>query len=106
MSNSRWKTETKSRYYMRRLWKISWVAILRNGRLVRLVKHYENRLCVGAEWRLVRSIVRDLLLERTVQFQLTLTHPQFNAIAGQAEPGETIQEAAERILAERSEHGS
>ena len=51
---------TPTRYYFRRLWKISWVAVrIGNGRL-RVVKHYERRSASGKPWVHVRSIVTEV----------------------------------------------
>ncbi len=47
---------TAPRYYLKRLWKISWtVCDLGQGR-VRIAKHYERRDAIGKPWAYVRGI--------------------------------------------------
>jgi hypothetical protein len=48
-----------TRYYRKRLWKITWREVRTKHRLLRIVKHYERRQAIGEPWQLVRSIVAE-----------------------------------------------
>lgn len=55
-----------TRYYRKRLWKISWAKVNdRRGKLIRLVKYYEHREAIGLPWKLVRAIVEEYPIRST-----------------------------------------
>lgn len=45
----------RPRYYLGRLWKISWSAISLGKGRVRIVKHYERRNAIGGRWQYIRG---------------------------------------------------
>jgi hypothetical protein len=49
----------KTRYYHKRLWKVSWSVLdLGRGR-VRICKFYERRPAIGADWQFIRGSVYE-----------------------------------------------
>lgn len=52
-------TKPKTRYYRRRLWKVSWALVNLPRNRQRVVKHYERRAAIGQEWEYVRSAVYE-----------------------------------------------
>ncbi len=49
-----------TRYYKRRLWKITWSYVYAaKNRLIRTVKFYFRRASIGAPWSIVRAVVTE-----------------------------------------------
>ncbi len=49
-----------TRYYLKRLWKVSYTRTQTYGGRVRLCKFYEKRSALGKPWTLVRAIITEM----------------------------------------------
>ena len=54
-------TYRPTRYYLGRLWKITWSATCIGRHRLRVVKHYEHRTAPGQPWTYVRGIASEML---------------------------------------------